>query len=204
MNMKNIVIVSVLLIAIGIFMFYPFSEQKEPEYVDIETTLDLYSKALDHYKEGDNQKTVEYAGRIIELSEGKTLGFADVYVLSDSHTIRAAAYADMGDYDKAIADYTRVIEINPNNPRVLGAHIDRAFVRLETGDINGAIEDFDKAIDLDPEYILPYYYRGLIKVELGDREGGCSDLAVAAREEAQVYQDTYEEYCSDLYDENQQ
>jgi tetratricopeptide (TPR) repeat protein len=49
--------------------------------------------------------------------------------------------------------------------------------KANLGDYRGAIQDFNRAIELDPEDTLAYYYRGLTKIQLGDKDGGCLDLS---------------------------
>ena len=52
------------------------------------------------------------------------------------------------DQDKAIADYSEAISLNPDD---LVAFNDRGVVWREKGNINRAIADYDEAIRLDPE-----------------------------------------------------
>ena len=53
----------------------------------------------------------------------------------------------MGDYGGSIADWSKVIELNPNDA---SAYLIRGIVRARSGDANGAIADCDKAIELNP------------------------------------------------------
>lgn len=50
---------------------------------------------------------------------------------------------------------------------------------MKLGDYRGAIQDFNKAIVLAPEYPWFYYWRGLSKVKIGDKNGGCLDFSKA-------------------------
>ena len=45
----------------------------------------------------------------------------------------------------------------------------------------GEIQDYNKAIELDPKNSYAYYYRGMIKVALGQRDSGCLDLSKAGQ-----------------------
>jgi tetratricopeptide (TPR) repeat protein len=52
-----------------------------------------------------------------------------------------------GEYDKAIADYTEAIRLNPNDAH---AFYNRGLARAKKNELNEAIEDYTKAIRLDP------------------------------------------------------
>ena len=56
---------------------------------------------------------------------------------------RGAAYKLMGRYDEAIADFTRAIELDPDNPQY---YCQRGDVRLRTNGDNEAIDDYTIAI----------------------------------------------------------
>ena len=53
--------------------------------------------------------------------------------------------AEAKDYYGAIADFTKAIEINPNDA---SAYYNRSITKENLGDINGACEDAKKAISL--------------------------------------------------------
>jgi tetratricopeptide (TPR) repeat protein len=58
---------------------------------------------------------------------------------------RANQKLDNGDYQAAIEDYNRVIELNPN---LALAYYNRGLVRTKLSDRQGAIADFQRAADL--------------------------------------------------------
>jgi tetratricopeptide (TPR) repeat protein len=70
-----------------------------------------------------------------------------------------------GDYDKAIADYTKAIEINP---QYASAYENRGLAWADKGDYDKAIADYTKAIEIDPKYAKAYYKRGLAWEKKGD------------------------------------
>lgn len=81
-----------------------------------------------------------------------------------------------GDNQGAIEDYTKAIQLNPNNAT---AYNNRGFVRLSLGDNRGAIADYTKAIQLDPDDVTAYYFRGSARSELGEKQGAISDYTIA-------------------------
>ena len=62
-----------------------------------------------------------------------------------------------GDLRGAIADYSRAVELSPDNT---DAYIRRGVAKLSLGDHDGAIADFDRAIGLNPERADAYNNRG--------------------------------------------
>ena len=60
--------------------------------------------------------------------------------------------------EKTIADYTRAIELNPDDT---SAYNDRGIAYADSGDLYHAILDFSKVIELDPDYAMAYNNRGI-------------------------------------------
>ena len=71
---------------------------------------------------------------------------------------RGRAYANKGDHDKAIADYTEAIRLKPE---VAEAYYDRGVAYANKGDYAKAIADSTEAIRLDPKYAWAYCNRGV-------------------------------------------
>lgn len=62
---------------------------------------------------------------------------------------RGVVYGDMGNYDRAIADYDQAIRLKPNDA---DSFINRAITYRKKGDYDRAIADYDEAISLKPDY----------------------------------------------------
>jgi len=76
-------------------------------------------------------------------------------------------------YQDAINDYNIALEINPKSIPVI---FSRAVVKNLAKDFDGSIKDYDMVIELDSQYAFAYYNRGIIKIDLGQKKDGCSDL----------------------------
>ena len=97
------------------------------------------------------------------------------------------------DYQGAIADFSKAIEINPKNEY---AYFFRGLSKALLFDYRGAIADYSEAIEINPNSAGAYHNRGLSKISLGQKESGCLDLSKA---EELGYAKAYErikEYCN--------
>jgi lipoprotein NlpI len=77
-----------------------------------------------------------------------------------------------GDFDGAIADYTRAIELDP---KYAAAYSNRGSAKQAKGDLDGAIADCNRAIELDPKDAMAHKNRGVVKKAKGDLEGAIAD-----------------------------
>jgi len=80
---------------------------------------------------------------------------------------------DNGDYDGAIENFNKVIELDPKNAK---AYAGRGNAKGIFGDNKGAIQDYNKAIELNPNYADAYNNRGIVKYKLGDYRGAIQDF----------------------------
>ena len=76
-----------------------------------------------------------------------------------------------GNYQGAIDDWSKAIEINPQNAI---AYNNRGSAKDDLGDHQGAITDYTKAIGIDPRDADFYYNRGYVKDNLEDYQGAVS------------------------------
>ena len=66
-------------------------------------------------------------------------------------------YAAKGDFDKAIQNLNKAVELNPQYSL---AYYNRAYVYSEIGKIDNALSDYSKAIECNPKDALAYSNRG--------------------------------------------
>jgi tetratricopeptide (TPR) repeat protein len=77
------------------------------------------------------------------------------------------------DYDGAIADYTKAIELNP---KYVEAYCNRGTAELLKRDYDGAYADGNQAIAIDPKYADGYSIRGQAKSAKSDYDGAIADF----------------------------
>jgi tetratricopeptide (TPR) repeat protein len=81
-----------------------------------------------------------------------------------------------GDYDRAIALFTRAIELDPSD---VFAYDERGWTKLAKGDHKEAVPDFTRAIELDPTWHWAYGGRGQAQRLEGYHDGAILDFTRA-------------------------
>ncbi|MEO6874493.1 MAG: tetratricopeptide repeat protein [Opitutaceae bacterium] len=101
-----------------------------------------------------------------------------------------------GNYDGAIADFTKAIDLNSS---YVGAYNGRALAKSKQGNFDGAIEDYSAALKLKPAFTEAYFNRGSAEFFQGNFDGAIADFTKAI-ELKPAYQAAYFErglsrYC---------
>lgn len=80
---------------------------------------------------------------------------------------RGVYLSDTGQFDKAIADFNRAIELSPGDST---SYYCRGLAFYKMGEFDQAITDFEKTIALDPSYWEASYYRDRTLEKIGKRD----------------------------------
>tara|TARA_R110002072_G_scaffold238769_2_gene396229 strand:+ start:97489 stop:98805 length:1317 start_codon:yes stop_codon:yes gene_type:complete len=91
---------------------------------------------------------------------------------------RAGILADVGQDRLALSDYSRAIEINPNDVRYRNM---RGLFLLTRSQLDQALLDFDEAVRVDPKYIQAWNNRGLVKLAKTDFHAAIDDFNQAVQ-----------------------
>jgi tetratricopeptide (TPR) repeat protein len=91
---------------------------------------------------------------------------------SAAHSNRGIVYVELGQWDKAIVDYTRAIEIDP---QYKDAYFNRGIAYGDLEQWNEAIVDYTRTIELDPQYKNAYDTRGVAYANLGQWDKAIAD-----------------------------
>lgn len=89
---------------------------------------------------------------------------------------RANANFVMGEYDAAIVDYNKAIELNPKESSI---YFSRGLAYFNNKSFTPAIADFDKVIELDPKEATAYFKRGNALEKIGNFEKALTDYQKA-------------------------
>ncbi len=89
------------------------------------------------------------------------------------HLEQGNTYADQEQWDEAIVQYTKAIELDPE---LALAYNNRGWAYNETGQWDLAIADCNKAIELDPELAMAYYNRGTAYDYKGELDNAIADF----------------------------
>ena len=126
------------------------------------------------------KKLVEQKKPAKPLSQGKQLISVETYLRWGN------AKYKLGNYRGAIADYTKVIQLQPDIATTYVNHIAIAYVnrgtaKRELGQYFAAIADYDIAIRLKPDDAYAYVNRGLAKGNLKQHIAAIADYNIAIR-----------------------
>jgi tetratricopeptide (TPR) repeat protein len=89
---------------------------------------------------------------------------------------RGSAYADIGEWEKAIPDYFKVIV---SDPKYLKAYYNTGVAYVNLGKWDLAIAAFSKTLEIDPGYVKAYYTRGVAYGNLGQYDKAIADYTKA-------------------------
>lgn len=137
----------------------------------------LIEKGANVYAQDDSGQTA--------LDSAKEYGYTEIVnflrksgAIDSGNTIRnyedsIPIIQDKGQYDQSIADYTRVIEINP---RYAGAaYVSRGIAYCSKGEYDRAIGDCNKALEINPRCAEAYVSRGIAYYSKGEDDRAIED-----------------------------
>ncbi|WP_345193991.1 tetratricopeptide repeat protein [Algibacter agarivorans] len=120
----------------------------------------LYRKAM---RSTDLNQKITLLTQVIDL-EPKNL---------DAYFYRGLAKNDLGDYNGAIVDYSKIIVDQPD----ADTYYNRGNSRYSIKDFAGAKEDYAKAFMLDENFTDALYSLACVKYDLGDYEAAIKDFS---------------------------
>ncbi len=95
---------------------------------------------------------------------------------AETYFNRGVTYSQKGEFDRAISNYNKAIELNP---KFVVAYLDRGFTYSKLGENDRAISDYNKAIEINPRYAMAFNNRGFIYRKKGDFDRAISDYSQA-------------------------
>jgi len=125
------------------------------------TISELMKLVMEESKKGNINNAIIYLNEAIEICPNDARFY-----------ISRGCFKGTESHEDAIEDYTKAIEIEPNN---VFAYRLRGDSKRKLGDYQGAINDYSKAIEIYPNKAYLYNYRAESKRKLGDNEGADED-----------------------------
>ena len=122
-------------------------------------------RGRERHLEGNLGDAIVYYTEVISLDP-------DRFIAANAYYNRGLAYGRKGELDKAIQDFSKVIDWNDN---YAAAYYNRGLAYGRKGELDKAIQDFSKAIDLKPAYAEAYNYRGNAYAQKADSDRAIQD-----------------------------
>src|SRR5579863_1217626 len=97
---------------------------------------------------------------------------------AELYAIRAAIWEEMGEYEKAIVNYSLAIELDPKNAEVIHC---RGYACARAGNDDHAIADYTESIRLDPKDATVFFNRGNAWFRHGDFDKAIDDYTESIR-----------------------
>jgi len=96
----------------------------------------------------------------------------------DAHACnhRGVALARQGEYQAALAEFTRAIR---RDPTYADAFYNRALVCLAIGNLGAAVSDFGNVVEIRPDFVEGYIRRARLLTAIGEHEQAVSNLTKA-------------------------
>ena len=110
-----------------------------------------------------------------------------------AYSNRGLAFNGLGQYQEALRDFDKALSLDST---MEGAYFNKSITLRQLGKLNEAVECLDKLIRIHPENAQAYYYRGVYKLGLNNRGGGCDDLHKALDLKYMPAQEMILRYCN--------
>lgn len=92
---------------------------------------------------------------------------------TEDYILNGNNYSQAGDYQNALLEYTKAIDVNPND---MLAYFSRGAVSHLLEQYENAISDYSKAIEIDPTFMMPYHNRSNAYKTLGMYDKADADI----------------------------
>ena len=129
---------------------------------------DHLQRGIEAYQRGELDDAIAYYTKVvIELDP------PDTSIAAPAYYNRGLAYYDKREVKRAIVDYTRAIELNPNFD---AAYYNRGLAYYDKREVKCAIVGYTRAIELNPNFDAAYNNRGLAYNNLRDYKNAINDF----------------------------
>ena len=105
---------------------------------------------------------------------------------ADSYTDRGISHAAKGQYNKAIADFNKALELNPREAKT---YLGRGIAYLEKFEYDKAMSDFSQAIEINPKFAEAYENRASVYLIQNKPDEANSDFKKAEEIDPTIAED---------------
>ena len=157
-------------------------QEVKTELFDLHELAPKFIALIEYARNGEAKYVAkDYAGSASEFTKAMAIDPTG----AEYYFGRGRAYMQMGKNVEAIADYTKVIQLEGNTanaPKNLSVtYHNRGLLHGMTGKNALAIADLTQAIKLRPEYASAYKVRGLVYRKMGNVKAAEADMQTAER-----------------------
>jgi tetratricopeptide (TPR) repeat protein len=129
-----------------------------------------FNEALTVHQTGDLKEAVRLYSKAIDNDNRFVMAYQ----------MRAAAWQKLRQFQRAISDYTMVIDLGEPLFQAVG-YYNRGIVKNMSGRYAEAIPDFTMALSIDRRMAAAFFHRGIARIKTGDNTGTLEDFMQAAR-----------------------
>lgn len=131
------------------------------------------------YRNGEYAEAISHFNEAISVIYGTSYHVEKWTAAALAYGRRGNAHFWMGNYDRAIEDYNRAIELEPEVFARAPLHVGRGKAYIREGENDKAIQDLDKAISLDARSAEAYFDRGHAHTNKGEFGEAARDFSKA-------------------------
>jgi len=125
-----------------------------------------------HYTKAMLRKTILFLMMLLLITASGLYG----QTTASEYRERAREKYRQADYDGAIAEATKAIELDP---AFAETYTYRGIVHYVKKEYADAMVDFERSIEIDPKYSEAYFYRGTLRYLKKDSDGAIADWTKA-------------------------
>lgn len=155
-------------------------EELNAKEIYLDDYINSHPKSCEAYNLRGQVKKVkgEYVSAIQDLRKAVSLG---TKYLGSAYEDIAECKSKLNDFYGAKESYTIALQYSEADMPKMKARINAglAYVLFKLKDFSQALNNANLAVTLDPEYAYFVFLRGLINLQLAEKEKGCLDLSKA-------------------------
>jgi tetratricopeptide (TPR) repeat protein len=83
---------------------------------------------------------------------------------AEAYYNRGVLYAQKGDFDRAIAEFTKALKFNAKDAN---SYMNRGIAYAKKGKYDRAVKDYEKALEINPRQVFAHFNKALAYEKLG-------------------------------------